>query len=85
MLLNIAGVNKIIIVMPKSCNWNFYGWMDQQGQFLTNEAEYPRFLKEMMCRVTSLEKSNDCLIQELGASGLASVALALIASLWLVQ
>ena len=24
-LLNIAGVNKIIIVMPKSCDWNYLG------------------------------------------------------------
>ena len=83
-LRDLAATNKIIVVYPESNCWNSGEDISQDaGVYLTNQAVYPKFLKAVMCRVLNEnEDSSDCPNE---ASGLASIALALIASIWLVQ
>ena len=91
-IIDYAATNDIIVVYPESECWNSNEDVPvtDTETYLTNTGLYPKFIKNVMCRVLNpvsnarfCESRNfDCYE---GASAITSATIALIASLWLLQ
>ena len=88
-ILQYAATNDIIVVYPESTCWNSGEGVPATDTevYLTNNGLYPKFLKNLMCRVLN-PSDNSCETRTYeceGATAMTSAALALILSIWLVQ
>ena len=89
-ILQYAATNDIIVVYPEAQCWNSGEDVPATDTetYLTNEGLYPKFMKNLMCRVLNAS-DNSCETRtyecEEGATAISSIALALIASVWLTQ
>ena len=90
-ILQYAATNDIIVVYPESYCWNSGEDVPvtDTEEYLTNNGLYPKFMKNLMCRVLN-PSDNSCETRTYdcegdGATGLVSATLALFASVWLLQ